>query len=32
MGLEHTIDDRQRRNAAAPYNLDEAGRPCSNPR
>lgn len=24
-GLEHTIDDRQRRNAAAPYNLDEAG-------
>jgi hypothetical protein len=24
-GLEHTIDDRQRRNAAAPYNLDEGG-------
>lgn len=24
-GLEHTIDDRQRRNAAAPYNLDESG-------
>lgn len=24
-GLEHTIDDRQRRNAAAPFNLDEAG-------
>jgi hypothetical protein len=23
--LEHTIDDRQRRNAASPYNLDEAG-------
>jgi hypothetical protein len=23
--LEHTIDDRQRRNAAQPYNLDEAG-------
>ena len=23
--LEHTIDDRQRRNAAAPYNLDETG-------
>jgi hypothetical protein len=23
--LEHTIDDRQRANAAAPYNLDEAG-------
>lgn len=23
--LEHTIDDRQRRNAAAPYDLDESG-------
>lgn len=23
--LEHTIDDRQRRNAASPYNLDETG-------